>query len=101
MRGPILDLVYPTRAAVSAGIADRRPVSGSRDSAHPALSPRFLRRPFPGPAQSLSLRKSVGPSRFNIRWIGPLSQLLMHEIVEYGSAELQNQSPGWTTRHFA
>src|ERR1700732_648371 len=33
MRGPTLNLVDQTRAAVSAGIADRRPVSVSRDSA--------------------------------------------------------------------
>jgi hypothetical protein len=30
-----------------------------------------------------------------------LSQLLMHEIVEYGSAELQNHSLCLTMQHFA
>ena len=48
--------------AVSAVIADRRPVSGCRDSAHPAASPHFLRRLFAGPAQSLQPRKNVGPA---------------------------------------
>jgi hypothetical protein len=44
--------------AVSAVIADRRPVSGCIDSAHPAASPRL----FAGPAQSLQPRKNVGPA---------------------------------------